>query len=101
MTNEKSVLNSKRVGIYIWHVKNEQKYCIGKWDPSKKSYYGLSEYDGAKQRIEQEIKAKDGVLQLSMSDVVIDFAKVLDFYNPDNRTSSFDKIIHANLVNEC
>ena len=33
-----------------------------------------------------------------MSDVVIDFAKVLDFYNPNNRTSSFDKIIHSNLI---
>ena len=98
MTNEMNVLNSKRVGIYIWHVKNEQKYCIGYWDPAGKSYTGLSEYDGAKQRIEQEIKAKDGVLQLSMSDVVIDFAKVLDFYNPNNRTSSFDKIIHSNLI---
>ena len=93
-----NVLNSKRAGIYIWHVKNEQKYCIGYWDPSGKSYTGLSEYDSAKQRIEQEIKAKDGVLQLSMSDVVIDFAKVLDFYNPNNRTSSFDKIIHSNLI---
>ena len=93
-----NVLNSKRAGIYIWHVKNEQKYCIGYWDPAGKSYTGLSEYDGAKQRIEQEIKAKDGVLQLSMSDVVIDFAKVLDFYNPNNRTSSFDKIIHSNLI---
>ena len=98
MTNEMNVLNSKRAGIYIWHVKNEQKYCIGYWDPAGKSYTGLSEYDGAKQRIEQAIKAKDGVLQLSMSDVVIDFAKVLDFYNPNNRTSSFDKIIHSNLI---
>lgn len=93
-----NVLNKKKVGIYTWHVKNEQKYCIGEWDPARKSYNGLSEYDGAKQRIEQEIKAKNGVLQLSMSDVVIDFAKVLDFYNPDNRTSHFDKIIHSNLT---
>lgn len=93
-----NVLNKKKVGIYAWHVKNEQKYCIGEWDPARKSYYGLSEYDGAKQRIEQEIKAKNGVKQLSMSDVVIDFAKVLDFYNPDNRTSHFDKIIHSNLT---
>jgi hypothetical protein len=98
MTNEMNVLNKKKVGIYAWHVKNEQKYCIGEWDPARKSYNGLSEYDGAKQRIEQEIKAKNGVLQLSMSDVVIDFAKVLDFYNPDNRTSHFDKIIHSNLT---
>ena len=87
MTNEMNVLNSKRVGIYIWHVKNEQKYCIGYWDPAGKSYTGLSEYDGAKQRIEQEIKAKDGVLQLSMSDVVIDFAKVLDFYKSSKLSS--------------
>lgn len=92
-----NVLNKKKVGIYTWHVKNEQKYCIGEWDPAGKSYYGLSEYDSAKQRIKQEIKAKDGALQLSMSDVVIDFAKVLDFYNPNNRSSSFDKIIHSNL----
>lgn len=98
MTNEIDVINKKKAGIYIWHVKNEQKYCIGYWDPAGKSYYGLSEYDSAKQRIEQEIKAKDGVLQLSMSDVVIDFANVLDFYNPNNRTSSFDKIIHSNLI---
>lgn len=98
MTNEIDVINKKKAGIYIWHVKNEQKYCIGYWDPAGKSYYGLSEYNSAKQRIEHSIKAKDGAKQLSMSDVVIDFAKVLDFYNPDNRTSSFDKIIHSNLI---
>lgn len=98
MTNEIDVINKKKAGIYIWHVKNEQKYCIGYWDPTGKSYYSLSEYDSAKQRIEHSIKAKDGVLQLSISDVVIDFAKVLDFYNPDNRSSSFDKIIHSNLI---
>ena len=34
-----------------------------------------------------------------MSDIKIEFAKILDFYNPDNRQKGFDKLVHQNLKN--
>ena len=49
-----------KIGIYIWHPKNEKRYCIGEWNPSKKQYIGMYEQEGAKFRIKQEIKSKTG-----------------------------------------
>ena len=87
-----------KIGIYIWHAKNENRYCIGEWDPSKKQYANMSDKEAALFRIAQEIKSKDGTSKYQISDIVLDYYCVLSFYNPDNRTSHFDKIIHANLV---
>ena len=87
-----------KIGIYIWHAKNENRYCIGEWDPSKKQYANMSDKEAALFRITQEIKSKDGTSKYQISDIVLDYYCVLSFYNPDNRTSHFDKIIHANLV---
>lgn len=87
-----------KIGIYIWHAKNENRYCIGEWDPSKKQYANMSDKEAALFRISQEIKSKDGTSKYQISDIVLDYYCVLSFYNPDNRTSHFDKIIHANLV---
>ena len=87
-----------KIGIYIWRHKDENRYCIGEWNPSKKQYENLSDLDGAKFRIEQEIKSKDGTSKYAMSDIVIEFAKILDFYNPDNRQKGFDKLVHQSLL---
>lgn len=87
-----------KIGIYIWHAKNENRYCIGEWDPSKKQYANTSNKEAALFRIAQEIKSKDGTSKYQISDVILDYYGVLSFYNPDNRTSHFDKIIHANLI---
>lgn len=87
-----------KIGIYIWHAKNENRYCIGEWDPSKKQYANMSDKEAALFRISQEIKSKDGTSKYQISDIVLDYYCVLSFYNPDNRTSHFDKIVHANLV---
>ena len=87
-----------KIGIYIWHAKNENRYCIGEWDPSKKQYANMSDKEAALFRISQEIKSKDGTSKYQIYDIVLDYYCVLSFYNPDNRTSHFDKIIHANLV---
>lgn len=88
-----------KIGIYIWHPKNEKRYCIGEWNPSKKQYIGMSEKEGAKFRIKQEIKSKTGTSKYELSDIIIDSCKIYDFYNPDNRPSGFDKLIHSNLRN--
>lgn len=88
-----------KIGIYIWRHKDENRYCIGEWNPNKKQYKNLSDLDSAKFRIEQEIKSKDGTSKYAMSDIKIEFAKVLDFYNPDNRQKGFDKLVHQNLKN--
>ena len=80
--------------------KGESIYCIGEWDPSKKSYAGLSEREGALKRIAQEIKSKDGISHYTLDDIEIPYTKVLSFYNPDGRSSHFDKLIHRNLVNK-
>ena len=87
-----------KIGIYIWHAKNENRYCIGEWDPSKKQYANMSDKEAALFRIAQEIKSKDGTSKYQISDIILDYYGVLSFYNPDNRTSHFDKIVHANLV---
>ena len=88
-----------KIGIYIWRHKDENRYCIGEWNPNKKQYENLSDLDGAKFRIEQEIKSKDGTSKYAMSDIKIEFAKILDFYNSDNRQKGFDKLVHQNLKN--
>ena len=49
-----------KIGIYIWHAKNEKRYCIGEWDPSGKQYINMSDKEGALFRIAQEIKSKAG-----------------------------------------
>ena len=87
-----------KMGIYIWHAKNENRYCIGEWDPSRKQYANLPDKEAALFRIAQEIKSKDGTSKYQISDIILDYYEVLSFYNPDNRTSHFDKIVHANLV---
>lgn len=87
-----------KIGIYIWHAKNENMYCIGEWDPSRKQYANMSDKEAALFRVAQEIKSKDGTSKYQISDIVLDYYSVLDFYNPDNRTSHFDKIVHSNLV---
>ena len=87
-----------KIGIYIWHAKNENRYCIGEWDPSKKQYANMSNKEAALFRIAQEIKSKDGTSKYQISDIILDYYGVLSFYNPDNRTSHFDKIVHANLI---
>lgn len=84
----------------MWRPKGENIYCIGEWDPSKKSYAGLSEREGALKRIAQEIKSKDGTSHYTLDDIEIPYTKVLSFYNPDGRSSHFDKLIHRNLVNK-
>lgn len=87
-----------KIGIYIWHAKNENRYCIGEWDPSKKQYANMSNKEAALFRIAQEIKSKDGTSKYQIYDIILDYYGVLSFYNPDNRTSHFDKIVHANLI---
>lgn len=87
-----------KIGIYIWHAKNENRYCIGEWDSSSKQYANMSDKEAALFRIAQEIKSKDGTSKYQISDIILDYYGVLSFYNPDNRTSHFDKIVHANLV---
>lgn len=86
-----------KVGIYMWHPKNETRYCIGEWDPSKPTYKGLSAEEGAKYRIKQEITSKTGTSRYTMDDVIIDYFGILDFNF--TKKSGFDKEIHKNLVN--
>lgn len=66
-----------KIGIYIWRHKDENRYCIGEWNLNKKQYENLSDLDGAKFRIEQEIKSKDGTSKYAMSDIKIEFAEEL------------------------
>ena len=84
-----------KVGIYIWHPKGENRYCIGEWLPTGKSYQGLTAIEGGTQRIAQEIKAKNGTKQFTLDDIEIDFTEFLDF--SQNREKGFDKLIHKNL----
>lgn len=88
----------KKIGIYIWKPLNEEIYCIGEWDPSKEKYNKKSDKENAEIRIKEEIKSKDGTSKYTINDVEILYAKVLNFYNPDNREKSFDKLIHKNLL---
>ena len=87
-----------RIGIYIWKPKNEDKYCVGEWDPSKERYNRETDRENAEIRIKEEIKSKNGTLQYTINDLDVLYTKVLNFYNPDNREKSFDKLIHRNLV---
>lgn len=89
---------TNEIGIYVWHARGEKRYCIGEWNPLKKQYANLSCEEAARYRINQEISSKDGTSKYTMSNVIIDYCDVLDFYNPDGRTSHFDKLIHLNLT---
>ena len=72
-----------KFGIYIWHVaSNPNKFCIGEWNPDKKSYKGLSVADSAEKRILQEFKKG------AINDLIIDSAEIYDF-------KDFEKNSHA------
>ena len=85
-----------KIGIYIWHAKNENRYCIGEWDPSKKQYANMSDKEAALFRIEQEITSKAGTSRYTIDDIILDYFGVLDFNF--TKESGFDKEIHKNLV---
>lgn len=87
-----------RVGIYIWKPKKEDRYCVGEWDPSKERYRKETDRENAEIRIKEEIKSKDGTSRYTIDDIDVLYTKALNFYNPDNREKSFDKLIHRNLV---
>lgn len=72
-----------KFGIYIWHTaSNPNKFCIGEWNPDKKSYEGLSVADSAEKRILQEFKKG------AINDLIIDSAEIYDF-------KDFEKNSHA------
>lgn len=85
-----------KIGIYIWHAKNENRYCIGEWDPSSKQYANMSDKEAALFRIEQEITSKAGTSRYTIDDITLDYFGVLDFNF--TKESGFDKEIHKNLV---
>lgn len=85
-----------KIGIYIWHAKNENRYCIGEWDPSSKQYANMSDKEAALFRIEQEITSKAGTSRYTIDDIILDYFGVLDFNF--TKESGFDKEIHKNLV---
>ena len=85
-----------KIGIYIWHAKNENRYCIGEWDPSSKQYANMSDKEAALFRIEQEITSKAGTSKYTIEDIILDYFSVLDFNF--TKETGFDKEIHKNLV---
>lgn len=87
-----------KMGIYLWHPKNEKRYCIGEWGPNGKRYENKTDEEAALFRIKEEINPKDGTEKYNLSDIVIDYYKVLDFLNRGDKDDCFDKLIHANII---